>query len=96
MRQARLTPEATALVAGRARLTYAELERRSGRVAARLAALGVGPEVAVGVCMERTADLVIALLGVLRAGGFYLPLDPRYPEDKRGNASRNAPQPGGP
>ncbi|MEO6196448.1 MAG: amino acid adenylation domain-containing protein [Thermoanaerobaculia bacterium] len=82
VRQARLTPEATALVAGGARLTYAELERRSGRVAARLAALGVGPEVAVGVCMERTADLVTALLGVLRAGGFYLPLDPRYPAER--------------
>src|SRR4029077_14293447 len=54
-RQALRTPEAVALVAGEEVLTYAELERRSGRVAARLRALGVGPEVAVGVCLERTA-----------------------------------------
>ncbi|HEX4496054.1 MAG TPA: non-ribosomal peptide synthase/polyketide synthase [Thermoanaerobaculia bacterium] len=77
--QARRTPAALAVAAGEERLTYAELERRSGRVAARLRALGVGPEVAVGVCLERTAGLVVTLLGILRAGGFYVPMDPRYP-----------------
>ncbi|HEX4496636.1 MAG TPA: amino acid adenylation domain-containing protein, partial [Thermoanaerobaculia bacterium] len=80
--QARRTPEATALVAGDEVLSYAELERRSGWVAARLRALGVGPEMAVGVCLERTAGLVVALLGILRSGGFYVPMDPRYPAER--------------
>ena len=71
-----------ALVAGEEVLTYAELERRSGQVAARLRALGVGPEMAVGVCLERTAGLVVALLGILRSGGFYVPMDPRYPAER--------------
>ncbi len=81
-RQAVRTPDAVALVAGTEVLTYGELERRSGRVAARLRALGVGPEAAVGVCLERTAGLVVALLGILRSGGFYVPMDPRYPAER--------------
>ncbi len=81
-RQALRTPEAVALAAGAEVVTYGELARRSGRVAARLRALGVGPEVAVGVCLERTAGLVVALLGVMRAGGFYVPMDPRYPAER--------------
>ncbi len=80
--QARRTPEAPALVVDGKVVSYAELERRSGRVAARLRGLGVGPEVAVGVCLERTAELLVALLGVLRAGGFSVPMDPRYPADR--------------
>ncbi len=80
--QARRRPEAPALVVDGKVVSYAELERRSGRVAARLRGLGVGPEVAVGVCLERTAELLVALLGVLRAGGFSVPMDPRYPADR--------------
>ena len=80
--QARRTPEAIALVAGGAMLTYAELEERSTRLAARLRFMGLGPEKGVGVCLERTADLVVALLGVLRSGAFYVPLDPRYPVER--------------
>jgi amino acid adenylation domain-containing protein len=80
--QAARTPTAVALVCGGAALTYAELERRSARLARRLRGLGVGPEVAVGVCLERRADLVVALLAVLRAGGFYVPLDPAYPSER--------------
>ncbi|HWN41110.1 MAG TPA: amino acid adenylation domain-containing protein, partial [Thermoanaerobaculia bacterium] len=81
--QALRTPEAVALVAGGERLTYAELEERSARLAARLQSLGVGPETGVAVCQERTADLVVSLLGVLRSGGFYVPVDPRYPAERQ-------------
>ena len=73
------TPEALALVAGTERLTYGELDARAGRLAARLAALGVGPEVRVGVCLGRSASMVEGLLAVLKAGGAYVPLDPSYP-----------------
>ncbi|HYH82411.1 MAG TPA: amino acid adenylation domain-containing protein [Longimicrobium sp.] len=80
--QAARTPGATALVWGEERITYAELDARAGRLAARLRRLGVGPEVRVGVCLPRTPDLVAALLGVLKAGGAYLPLDPAYPAER--------------
>ena len=77
--QAERTPEAVALVAGHERLTYRRLARRARRLACRLRALGVGPEVRVGVCLDRQADLVVTLLAVLEAGGAYVPLDPTYP-----------------
>ncbi|HEY3570041.1 MAG TPA: amino acid adenylation domain-containing protein, partial [Thermoanaerobaculia bacterium] len=77
--QAARTPGAPALVARDGRLSYAELERRSATLAARLRRLGVGPEARVGVFLDRSLDLVVALLGVLRAGGAYVPLDPAYP-----------------
>ncbi|HVG09973.1 MAG TPA: amino acid adenylation domain-containing protein [Thermoanaerobaculia bacterium] len=82
--QASRTPEATALVAGRERLTYRELDHRAGELARRLAALGVGPEVRVGVCLSRSSSLVVALLGILKAGGAYVPLDPNYPQERLG------------
>ncbi|HEX6861499.1 MAG TPA: amino acid adenylation domain-containing protein, partial [Thermoanaerobaculia bacterium] len=81
--QARRTPEAAALVFQETVLTYAELEERSARLAARLRAQGAGPEVGVAVCLERTPDLVVTLLAVLRSGSFYVPLDPRHPEERR-------------
>ncbi|WJV50740.1 amino acid adenylation domain-containing protein [Streptomyces flavofungini] len=74
------TPAATALVDRDTRITYAELAARADRIAHRLRANGVGPGVLVGVSMDRSADLVAALLGVLKAGGCYVPLDPSYPE----------------
>ncbi|HEX2188606.1 MAG TPA: amino acid adenylation domain-containing protein, partial [Longimicrobiaceae bacterium] len=80
--QAARTPGAVAVVSGGDALTYAELERRSDRLARRLAAVGVRPETPVGVCLERGADMVVALLGVLKAGGAYLPLDPSYPAER--------------
>ncbi|HVR99815.1 MAG TPA: amino acid adenylation domain-containing protein [Thermoanaerobaculia bacterium] len=80
--QARRTPEALALIAGEERLTYADLAARAGRLARRLRARGVGPEVPVAVLMPRSADLVVALLAVLEAGGFYVPIDPNYPEER--------------
>ncbi|WP_431900391.1 amino acid adenylation domain-containing protein [Nonomuraea sp. bgisy101] len=80
--QVALTPEETAVVAGRQRLTFAELDRRTDEVARRLARRGVGPEVLVGLCVEREADMAVGVLGILKAGGAYVPLDPAYPRDR--------------
>ncbi|HEU4322017.1 MAG TPA: amino acid adenylation domain-containing protein, partial [Roseiflexaceae bacterium] len=80
--QAARTPDATALVVGTQRLSYRELDTRANRVAQLLRSLGVGPEQCVGVCMTRTAELVVGLLAVLKAGGAYVPLDPNYPPDR--------------
>ncbi|HEX7314156.1 MAG TPA: amino acid adenylation domain-containing protein [Pyrinomonadaceae bacterium] len=80
--QAQRTPEAVALIFGRERLTYRELNRRADRLASYLRRGGVGPEVLVGVCMERTSEMVVGLLGILKAGGAYVPLDPAYPSER--------------
>jgi len=80
--QAARLPDRTALAAADERLTYRELNDRADRLARRLRALGVGPEVLAGVLMDRTADLVVALLAVLKAGGAYVPLDPAYPRHR--------------
>jgi amino acid adenylation domain-containing protein len=80
--QARETPEALALVFAGETLSYRELNSRANRVAHRLRSIGVGPEVAVGISVERSMDMVVALLGVLKAGGPYLPLDPAYPAER--------------
>src|SRR5207302_8037 len=61
---------------------YGELDRRANGLARRLRALSVGPESRVAVCLERSAELVIALLAVLKAGGAYVPLDPEYPRER--------------
>jgi amino acid adenylation domain-containing protein len=80
--QAARTPDAVALVAGDQRVTYGELDRRANQLAGRLAELQVGPDVLVGICLERSVDLVAGLLGILKAGGAYVPLDPAYPRDR--------------
>ncbi|MFK0221132.1 amino acid adenylation domain-containing protein [Streptomyces vinaceus] len=82
--QASRTPRAVAVDDGDRSLTYAGLWEVSGRLAQELARLGVGPEAAVAVCAERSALLPAALLGVLRSGGLYVPVDPGYPADRIG------------
>ena len=77
--QAMRTPAAVALSYEGTDLSYAELDRRSNQCARHLRTLGVTPESIVGLCMERSPEMVVALLGVLKAGGAYLPLDPSYP-----------------
>ena len=81
-RRAAENPAAVALIDGGTAVTYATLDRQSAALAARLRTLGVGNEVPVGVCLERSAALAVALLGVLRAGGAVLPLDPGYPPER--------------
>ncbi|MET0396224.1 MAG: condensation domain-containing protein, partial [Longimicrobiaceae bacterium] len=80
--QAARTPDAAALTFGSGSVTYAELDRRSDALARRLAALGVGPEARVGICVERSPEMVVGLLAVLKAGGAYVPLDPAYPAER--------------
>ena len=80
--QVERTPEAVATIFEEQRLTYAELNQRANQLAHYLRELGVGPETLVGLMMDRSLDLMIALLGILKAGGAYVPLDPDYPQDR--------------
>ncbi|HLL48523.1 MAG TPA: condensation domain-containing protein, partial [Longimicrobiaceae bacterium] len=82
--QAARTPDAVAVVFRGQALTYGALERRSSGLAHHLRSLGVQPETRVGVCLERTPELLAALLGILKAGGAYVPLDPAYPRERLG------------
>ncbi|UCH98128.1 MAG: AMP-binding protein, partial [Candidatus Aminicenantes bacterium] len=76
------TPEAAALVYADQRLTYRKVNHLANRLARHLQTLGVGPDVMVGICLNRSLELVIALLGVLKAGGAYVPLDSTYPKER--------------
>ncbi|APR77528.1 Siderophore biosynthesis non-ribosomal peptide synthetase [Minicystis rosea] len=76
------TPDAPAVTFEGRTLTYRDLDEQANRVAHALRKRGIGPETLVGLCMERSLDLVIALLGILKAGGAYLPLDPDYPPER--------------
>ncbi|WP_428991063.1 amino acid adenylation domain-containing protein [Methylocapsa aurea] len=80
--QAARDPEAVALVYEGAQLSYGELNERANRLAHHLRTLGVGPDVIVGLCVERSFEMIVALLGALKAGGAYLPIDPDYPKDR--------------
>ncbi|SEU29048.1 amino acid adenylation domain-containing protein/thioester reductase domain-containing protein [Stigmatella erecta] len=80
--QVERTPQAVAVVSGQRTLTYAELNRRANQLAHYLRRLGVRPEERIGLCVERTEDVVIGLLAILKAGGAYVPLDPAYPKER--------------
>jgi amino acid adenylation domain-containing protein len=80
--QAGRTPDRVAVVYEDRELTYGELNARANQLAHHLRSLGVGPDVRVGICVEREPELVVAVFGVLKAGGAYLPLDPGYPRDR--------------
>ncbi|MFD3664797.1 amino acid adenylation domain-containing protein [Streptomyces sp. NPDC058659] len=82
-RRAAAAPDDTAVICGASRLTYAQLEARSDRLARRLRGQGAGPEGLVAVAVDRSADLVVALLAVLKTGAAYLPLDPRNPVERQ-------------
>ncbi len=76
------TPEAVAVVCGDQSLTYSELNQRADRLARELRRLGVGPDVPVGICVERSLKMLAGVLGILKAGGAYVPLDPAYPKER--------------
>lgn len=80
---ARATPDAIAITDRGRSLSYRDLAARADALAARLRLAGVGPEVRVALCAERSAELIIGLLAILRAGGAYVPIDPAYPEERR-------------
>jgi amino acid adenylation domain-containing protein/thioester reductase-like protein len=74
--------DAVAVIADDSQLTYEALDRRAAQLASELRDMGVGPEVCVGLCVERSLDLLVGLLGIWKAGGAYVPLDPGYPRDR--------------
>ncbi|MWC28295.1 non-ribosomal peptide synthetase [Paenibacillus sp. MMS18-CY102] len=81
-RQAMLTPDNVAAIYEGERMTYSQLDKEANRVANYIRSLGAGPEVMVGICMERSFDLVIGLLGIMKAGAAYVPIDPSYPLER--------------
>lgn len=80
--QVERTPDAVAVVDEHGQITYRELDRRANQLAHYLRRMGVGPEVLVGICTERSAEMVVNMLGILKAGGAYVPLDPLYPQER--------------
>ena len=80
--QVERTPDAVAMIYEDQYLTYRELNQHANRLAHYLATLGVGPGVLVGICLPRSLELIVGLLGILKAGGVYLPLDPSYPKER--------------
>jgi len=80
--QVKMTPNAVAVAFKNQRLTYKELNAQANQLARYLQKLGVGPEVIVGICIDRSLEMVVGLLGILKAGGAYLPLDPAYPKER--------------
>src|SRR6266496_860098 len=80
--QAERSPDAVAVLFENESLTYRQLNSKANQLAHRLRSLGVGPDVLVGICLERSLEMVVGLLGILKAGGAYVPLDPTYPAER--------------
>jgi non-ribosomal peptide synthetase component F len=80
--QVKLTPEAIAVIFEGKQLTYQELNSQANQLAHYLKTLAVGPEVLVAACVERSLEIVVGLLGILKTGGAYVPLDPHYPQNR--------------
>ncbi|MBN3876118.1 MULTISPECIES: non-ribosomal peptide synthetase [unclassified Nostoc] len=80
--QVEKTPDAVALIFNNQHLTYRDLNNRANQLAKHLQSLGVGTEILVGICIERSLEMVVALLAILKAGGAYVPLDPGYPQER--------------
>jgi amino acid adenylation domain-containing protein len=88
--QAAYTPDAIAVVFGDQQLTYDELDTRATQLATLLHRIGIGPNVLVGICLERSLEMIIGLLGILKASGAFLPLDPDYPAARLGYMLRDS------
>jgi aspartate racemase len=80
--QAERSPDAVAVIFGSQRLKYRELNTKANQLAHYLSKLGIGPDTLIGVCLERSLEMIIGLLGILKAGGAYVPLDPDYPKER--------------
>ncbi len=89
--QVERTPDAVAVEFEGQSLTYRELNRRANLLANHLRRLGVGPDIAVGLCLERSLELVIGILGILKSGGAYVPLDPSHPQERIAHILRRQP-----
>lgn len=87
--QVERTPDSVAVTFENEQLTYRQLDRRANQLAHHIQRFGVGPETPVGICMERSLEMVVALLGVLKAGGAYVPLDPVYPRQRLSHMLRD-------
>ncbi len=92
-RQAEATPDAVALIAGEKHLTYRELNAWANQVAHYLIKRGAGPEVLVGIYTERSIDMLVGILGILKSGSAYVPLDPKYPKERIGTILQDAKAP---
>ena len=80
--QVKRTPEATAVMFEREKLSYRELNAKANQLAHHLRALGIGPESLVGICLERSLEMIVGIMAILKAGGAYVPLDPAYPKER--------------
>ncbi|MGQ0541968.1 MAG: AMP-binding protein, partial [Blastocatellia bacterium] len=80
--QVERSPDSVAVIFGDQRLTYRELNQRANQVAHHLRSLGIGAESLVGICVERSVEMIVGILGILKAGGAYVPLDPEYPKER--------------
>ena len=80
--QVKRTPEATAVMFEGEKLSYGELNAKANQLAHHLRAVGIGRESLVGICMERSLEMIVGIMAILKAGGAYVPLDPAYPKER--------------